>query len=218
MAINRTVIDDIKNKYTKSARIYNFLNGIFNFISRSNKRRQEAIELLDLKPGDVVIDMGCGTGVNFPFLENKIADSGKIIGVDLTKAMLGQANKRINKHGFNNIELVNMPAQHFMYPEKCDAILITFAVTIMPEYDQVIKNLAQMLRPGKKLAILELKRTARAPKSIIKAARFILKPLGFRYEQIYYKPWESMKKYFNRVEIKEYFFGALYIAVGSSPK
>ena len=53
--------------------------------------RKLTIEFLDLKRGDTVVELGCGTGLNFPLLQQRIGDEGKIIGVDITDKMLENA-------------------------------------------------------------------------------------------------------------------------------
>src|SRR5215467_13151484 len=57
--------------------------------------RREAVQRLELKRGDLVVDIGCGTGLNFALLQEAIGETGRIIGVDLTDAMLEQARRRV---------------------------------------------------------------------------------------------------------------------------
>ena len=65
--------------------------------------RREAVKRLDLKRGDLVVDIGCGTGLNFPWLQEAVGPQGRIIGVDLTDAMLEQARRRIAEAGWKTI-------------------------------------------------------------------------------------------------------------------
>src|SRR5437867_7962509 len=75
-------------------------------ISALDGWRRKAVERLNLRPGDVVVDVGCGTGLNFAPLEDAVGPQGKIIGVELTDAMLDQARQRVAGRGWTNIELV----------------------------------------------------------------------------------------------------------------
>ncbi len=61
--------------------------------------RSKAIELLELKEGDVVLDMGCGTGLSFDAIEERIGPSGWLIGLDCTEAMLAEAERRVRQKG-----------------------------------------------------------------------------------------------------------------------
>src|SRR5260221_8780385 len=57
--------------------------------------REKAVQRLDLQSGDLVVDMGCGTGLNFALLQAAVGPEGRIIGVDLTDAMLDHARQRV---------------------------------------------------------------------------------------------------------------------------
>ncbi|HEX2909826.1 MAG TPA: methyltransferase domain-containing protein, partial [Chloroflexia bacterium] len=126
--------------YRKRAKGYD-TSGISSF----EAWRKDAVKLLELKRGDVVVDMGCGTGLNFAFLEEAIGPEGKIIGVDLTDAMLEQARRRIADHGWENVELVQNDATQFEFPTQVDGIISTFALTFIPDCERVILNGGQTL-------------------------------------------------------------------------
>jgi len=82
--------------------------------------RGEAVKRLALKRGDLVVDIGCGTGLNFALLQEAIGETGRIIGVDLTDAMLEQARRRVAKAGWENVELVQADATHYQFPAQVD--------------------------------------------------------------------------------------------------
>jgi ubiquinone/menaquinone biosynthesis C-methylase UbiE len=64
--------------------------------------RRDTVNALALTPGDTVIDLACGTGLNFPLLQKAVGESGKIIGVDLSPEMLDQARRRVQKAGWRS--------------------------------------------------------------------------------------------------------------------
>jgi SAM-dependent methyltransferase len=80
--------------------------------------RLRAVEALGLRPGDRVIDIACGTGLNFPLIEEAIGPDGRIVGVDLTDAMLAQAQHRIEANGWRNVGLVQADAAEFDFPTR----------------------------------------------------------------------------------------------------
>ncbi|MGR9073739.1 MAG: methyltransferase domain-containing protein, partial [Gammaproteobacteria bacterium] len=67
---------------------------------RIEKYRRRAVECLNLSPGDTVIDLGCGTGLCFPLLIDKVGPEGLLIGVDMSSEMLSRASVRVKRAGW----------------------------------------------------------------------------------------------------------------------
>ena len=80
--------------------------------------RKRAIHSLALKQGDTVVELGCGTELNFSLLQKQIGPRGRIIGVDLTDAMLDGANARIASAGWSNVQLVKSDAAIYSPPAR----------------------------------------------------------------------------------------------------
>lgn len=207
----------MRTLYRKRARHYDFTANLFYLLGfREWAYRKKAIAALALKPGDTVVELGCGTGINFSLLEKAVGPGGRIIGVDLTDAMLDQARKRAREHGWNNVELIECDAARYEFPNNMDGILATFVMTAVPEYDAVVARAAKVLAPGRRLVILELKRPERTPEWVVRLARIVLEPFGVKPVHATYAPWRSMEKYFGRITMREYYFGVTYIAVGET--
>ena len=93
--------------YRKKAKHYDVTSRLYpapGYPQRAQRLR--AVRALGLRPGDTVVDMACGTGLNFPLLEKVVGPGGRIVGVDLTDAMLARAQDRIETNGWSNISLV----------------------------------------------------------------------------------------------------------------
>ena len=170
---------------------------------------------LDL-PCELVTLSGCGTGLNFPLLRKRVGPRGKIIGLDLTDAMLDAATARIAAQGWSNVELVKSDATAFAFPEAVDAILSTFALTLVPEFDEIVRNGALALRPGKRFVVLDFKRPSGwiMDKAAPLLAKLLTGPFGGTIEMASRKPWQSLDKYLSRVEFTNLYFGGAYIAAG----
>jgi ubiquinone/menaquinone biosynthesis C-methylase UbiE len=175
--------------------------------------RKRAIHSLALNQGDTVVDLGCGTGLNFSLLQEHVGPRGKIIGVDLTDAMLNEATARVAAHGWSNVELVKSDAATYVFPPSVDGILSTFALTLVPEFDQVVRNGALALPPGKRFVILDFKRPSGwfMDKAAPLLAKLLTGPFGGTIEVASRKPWQSLDKYLNRVEFTNLYFGGAYI-------
>src|SRR5438876_12070113 len=68
--------------------------------------RRKAVQLLQLKPGDRVLDAGCGPGGSFPYLVDAIGTSGQVIGVEISPEIAINARRRIEKNRWNNVEVI----------------------------------------------------------------------------------------------------------------
>src|SRR5436305_9439187 len=85
------------NHYDVTSRLY----PVPGYPQRAQRLR--AVQALGLRAGDSVIDIACGTGLNFPLIEEAIGPGGRIVGVDLTDAMLAIAQDRIEANGWSNV-------------------------------------------------------------------------------------------------------------------
>ncbi|RJP16205.1 MAG: methyltransferase domain-containing protein [Candidatus Abyssobacteria bacterium SURF_5] len=206
---------EIINLYRKRGKRYDFTANLYYLLGfREYAYRKRAVEELGLTQGDTVVEIGCGTGLNFPFLQQKIGPNGKIIGVDLTDAMLAQARKRAEKNGWKNVELVQQDASTFSFPSGVDGIISTFALTLVPGFEQVIRNGCHGLKPGKKWVVLDFKLPSGRLSALVPLAIFITKPFAVTKELAERHPWEAIEKYCKNVRMTELYFGFAYISSG----
>src|SRR5579863_2770796 len=73
--------------------------------------RRRAIARLALKPGETVLDVGCGTGLSFRHIEKYVGPHGAIIGVEQSPEMIAKARARAAQNGWSNVTLINAPAE-----------------------------------------------------------------------------------------------------------
>jgi len=155
---------DLVTLYRKRAGAYDFSANLYYLIGfREAQYRKHAIAQLNLKTGDTAVEIGCGTGLNFKYVLDKIGASGRLIGVDLTDKMLERAKTRVSDHGWNNIELIECDAAKYKIPEGCNGIYSTFALTLVPEFESVIESASHSLAPDGRLVILDFKQPDRWP-------------------------------------------------------
>jgi demethylmenaquinone methyltransferase/2-methoxy-6-polyprenyl-1,4-benzoquinol methylase len=182
--------------------------------------RREAVKSLNLKRGDLVVDMGCGTGLNFALLQETVGPEGKIIGVDLTDAMLDQAQQRITEHGWQNIELVQSDAAQYKFPTRVDGIIATFALTFIPDCGRVIQNGCEALAPGGRWVVLDMA----WPAGLSLRWRhllFFLPSYGITTDVVQRRPWQVawrvMEQHLVNVRRKQFWMGFFYLISGEQP-
>ena len=206
--------------YRKKARHYDFTSRLYpapGYPQRGQRRR--AVEALDLRPGDTVVDMACGTGLNFQLLEDAIGADGRIVGVDLTDAMLAQAQDRIETNAWRNISLVQADAAVFDFGAEVDAILSTYALSQVPECAEVIAHGAAALSGGGRWVVLDLKVPGNTPGWLAQLGTAIVRPFASIDEWIMRRPWEAiraaMQEELADLSWTELFFGTAFLAAGS---
>ena len=145
---------------------------------------------------------------------------GRIIGVDLTDAMLAEAHARIDTHGWANVELVKSDASLFVFPLAVDGILSTFALTLVPDFDNVVQMGAASLLRGKRFVLLDFKMPSGwfMTKFAPLLAALLTRPFGGTIEMASRKPWESLAKHLSLTQFTNLYFGGAYIAVGEKAR
>ena len=216
MALDKNSLADL---YAKRAALYDLTANTYYLLGfREFAYRKAAIRALNLRRGDTVVEIGCGTGLNFSGLIDRIGPEGKLIGVDLTPEMLHGAANRVRRNSWSNVELISQDAAAYLFPERLDGILSTFALTLIPEYDQIVRNGVAALGPGKRFVILDFKEPEHWPSWLIQFFVTITRPFGVSLDLTTRHPWESLTRYAASVEFRTLYFGAVYLCVGEKPR
>ncbi len=206
---------DIQSTFRKISRRYDWHMRCYNLVGlRIGVYRRHAVDLLKLKPGDRVVDLGCGTGLSFSHIVERIGPEGHLTGVDMTAGMLACARERCDRSGWHNVELVQSEITKYEFPQSIDAVLTTGVMGYVPESDRVIQSAAQALAPGGRLVILDAKKPDAWPQWLFKLLFKIKKPLGLGIEYFDKRPWESVERHFQETTFEERYGGWVYCSTG----
>ena len=209
---------EIAALYRRRARHYDAATALFDLFGFAERRyRAAAVAALGLRPGARVLDIGCGTGLNLPLLERAVGPGGTVLGVDLTDAMLVQACERVARAGWSNVHLTQADAAAYEFPPALDAVISTFALTLVPEYDDVVRRGAAALVPGGRFAVLDLKKPDHAPGWLVRLGALLNRPFGVSLDLAERHPWECMARHLRNVTVSQYCGGFAYLAVGEAP-
>jgi demethylmenaquinone methyltransferase/2-methoxy-6-polyprenyl-1,4-benzoquinol methylase len=206
--------------YRKKAKHYDITSRLYPAPAYPQRvQRLRAVQALALRPGDTVVDIACGTGLNFSLIQQAIGPEGRILGVDLTDAMLAQAQHQITTNGWSNVTLVQADAAEFDFPAGVDAILSTYALTQVPECADVIAHGAAALSRGGRWVVLDLKLPDSAPRWLAHLGIAAVRPFASIDEWIARRPWEliraAMQAQLADPTWTELFFGTAFLAAGS---
>ena len=177
--------------YGRWARLYDAiatLPGIGSWRERTAGR-------LGLSPGDTVVEMGCGTGANFPYLREKVGSEGTVVGIDFTRGMLDRAAERIVREGWTNVHLVRGDATLPPIDGPVDAVLASFVVGMFTDPEAAVEGWLSLVRPGGRIALLDATRSTQPRARPLDAAFRLFvaassPPTGkLRYTE---PPWEAL--------------------------
>ena len=159
--------------------------------------RRIGIDLLGLSPGDVVLDLGCGTGLNFTGLQHRIGPTGQIVALDASPAMLAQAAARVRARGWTNVVLVSADAQSLnvsavreLAGGGCDAAISAYALSLMPYWPRAWSALRGCCRAQARVVVVDMQVPESASAPLRAAAR-----LGCRLggSDIEAHPWTAVE-------------------------
>jgi demethylmenaquinone methyltransferase/2-methoxy-6-polyprenyl-1,4-benzoquinol methylase len=219
MSENRDLRQEIIDLYRARAGNYDFTANLYYLVGYPEwAHRRRAVNALALESGTIVVEIGCGTGLNFSLLQQAVGPTGKIVGVDLTDAMLRQARQRVRDRGWNNVELVHSDALRYDFAPGVDGIISTYALSLIPECDEVICRGAQALRPGGRWVVLDLKLPDRWPEWLSSLLLPLVRPFAVTDEWLARRPWETIKwavdDCLTHVSLTEMYLGLAYLLSG----
>ncbi len=124
-----------------------------------------------IKKGDVVIDLGSGAGNDAFIARHETGETGKVIGVDFTPAMIDKARANAERRGFNNVEFRQGDIERMpVTANVADVIISNCVLNLVPNKDGVIKEIYRVLKPGGHFSISDIVLDGELPKEIKEAA------------------------------------------------
>lgn len=176
--------------------------------------RLAAIDTLELRPGDTVYDVACGTGAVLPELVQRVGASGRVIGIEQSPEMAGRAAARFpDATSPSNVELLIAPVEEARPATPADALLFCYTHDVL-QSPRALDNLLAHARPGARIALLGLRLLPWSRGGPInlwllwRARRYLTTYRGLR------APWALFEERVEGLRIVRCFqFGTSYLAV-----
>ncbi len=134
-------------------RVYENLSAVYDltFGPMLHPGRLFAKGRLGIKPGDRLLEVGVGTGINTSLYPSHC----HITGIDFSPKMLEKARERVERKGLSNIRLLEMDAQALTFPDNSfDIVYAPYLISVVPDPVQVVREMRRVCRPGGRIVIL----------------------------------------------------------------
>ena len=202
----------IAQRYDRIAGLIGVFDRLF-FLPPHLRRRAAA--RLNLKPGNRVLEIGCGTGRNFPFLQREaVGPGGKVYGVDLSTGMLRRARALCRREQWTNVELTHCDAIEYICCEPLDGILFGLCYNTMPHHLAVLHHAWTQLRPGGRIVIMDGKLpSGLGGRLVLPFSLWLMKRTMLGNPFI--KPWNDLAAIADHIEMEEFLFGSWYVCWGA---
>jgi demethylmenaquinone methyltransferase/2-methoxy-6-polyprenyl-1,4-benzoquinol methylase len=199
-------------RYDRLARVYSTLEPLYLIFPPA---RRKAVAALGLEAGDVVLEIGAGTGRNFPYLVEAVGPTGTVIGVDASEGMLAEAAKLIGRRGWSNVHVLRQDAARLEVEGDLDGVLFSLSYSAMPEPRPALARAWERLRPSARVVVMDMGLTeGRLGKVLAPIGRVLVK---LAPGDAYSDPWSDLAAY-APVETERFLLGLYYVSAITKPE
>jgi len=170
------------------------------------------VEALPLSEGQVVLDVGCGTGLCCGMLRQKVGEQGGVVGIEESPEMAAVAREHIAREDWHNVTVVQSPAEDADIAVTADAALFC-AVHDILQSPNALLNVVEKLRPGAWVAAGGGKWAAPIMWGVNAQVRMMHAPFVRSFEG-FDRPWSRLEQLTEDVQVRELAFGSGYIMTG----
>jgi SAM-dependent methyltransferase len=195
--------------YHEHARCYEQDTGAFQ------PYRQAIVEALPLCPGQVVLDVGCGTGLCFGPLRDKVTARGGVVGIEESPEMAAVAREHVAEEGWRNVTVVQSRAEDAKIAVSADAALFCAVHDIM-QSPNALRNIVGNLRPGAWVAAGGGKWAPPLMVAVNMQVRMLHTPYVRSFDG-FGRPWNHLEQLVEGIHVDEMAFGGGYIVTGRVP-
>ena len=173
MTPDRPEIQRVFQSKSETKAFYDKISHVYDLLAEHSEGpvRRAGLEKLDARPGEKILEIGCGTGHCLVSLAQSVGRTGKVFGLDLSERMFDVARENLQRAGLaDRVELSCGDAVQLPHPpDSLDAIFMSFTLELFdtPEIPQVLNECQRVLRPGGRIMVAGFPRRASTASSCV---------------------------------------------------
>lgn len=175
--------------------------------------RRRTIELLQLQPGQVVLDVGAGTGLSYALLLGAVGPTGRVLGFEQSPHMFALAEARVQREGWGNLWHTRVPAEKVQLPELADAVLFNFTHDIL-RTPQAVDNIMRQVKSGGRVAVAGIQFFPWWTGPLNLLPWLMNRPYNARAADLWH-PWDKLQGHCRDFKRSSVMWGMGYLASGS---
>lgn len=147
-ALSSTVVENafVEQVYEKLAKVYDLTFG-----PTLHPGRVQALQRMKMSPGDKLLEVGVGTGINAVMYPRTV----EVTGIDFSASMLEKARERVQRKGLTNVRLLQMDAQDLKFDDDTfDIVYAPYLISVVPDPVKVAREMRRVCRPGGRIIFL----------------------------------------------------------------
>ena len=142
--------EEIRRRYDSVTRSYDAVGQLVTL------HRHDAVQALDVVPGNRILDLACGPAVNFKRILEDLGADGLLVGLDYVSGMLQRAHQRVTRNQWSNVAPLLGDAARLPFADCVfDRVICTYSLNVIPLYRQALDEVSRALKPGGTLVVLD---------------------------------------------------------------